>query len=64
MKVLALSGAARKHTSDTKNRRGKYTKQAEREAAKSLPPAWKIGDRNPSRLPRREWCLPSAEMQP
>lgn len=45
IKVLALSRAARKHLSDKKIRRGKYTKQAEREAAKSLPPAWKIGDR-------------------
>ena len=45
MKVIALPGAARKHISDKKSRRGKYTKHAEREAAKSLPPAWKIGDR-------------------
>src|SRR5215813_14209599 len=45
MKVIALPRAARKHICGKKSRRGKYTKQAEREAAKSLPPAWKIGDR-------------------
>jgi hypothetical protein len=45
MKVLALSGAARKHLSDKKSQRGKYTKQAEREGAKNLPCAWKIGNR-------------------
>jgi hypothetical protein len=45
MKVIPLPRAARKHLTHKKSQRGKYTKQAEREAAKNLPCAWKIGNR-------------------
>jgi len=40
MKVIRISSAIRKQA-----HKRTYSKQAEREAAKSLPPAWKIGDR-------------------